>query len=287
MIILSKEKKEKKQRGPKFLPSPIKTPMINYKEYYFSAGERILYFLLTFVIGGIVGLVFYGGLFKVDGERTVNTYISDVVVFVVVGAIAAKVFIPAINKMLKEKRDKTLIRQFCNMLESLSVSLSSGTTVNDSFVNAKNDMISQYTDKAYISVELSEIVSGIENGMTLETMVADFGKRSGNDDIENFANVISNCYRMGGDFKSVVRKTRDIISDKVSVEEEIKTKLSSNKLQHSAMSLMPIAIILMLKFSSSSFAENLSNATGVVITTIAVVIFVASYFWGKKIIDIK
>ena len=34
-------------------------------------------------------------------------------------------------------------------------------------------------------------------------------------------------------------------------------------------------------------AENLASFLGVVVTTIAVGIFVASYFWGRKIIDIR
>ena len=92
---------------------------------------------------------------------------------------------------------------------------------------------------------------------------------------------------MGGDFKTVVRKTRDIISDKMAIEDEIVTKISSNKLQHNAMCLMPILLVAMLKMSSPSFAENLASFLGVLVTTAAVGIFVASYFWGRKIIDIR
>ena len=147
-------------------------------------------------------------------------------------------------------------------------------------------MRNQYTDDDYIIKELDEIVSGLNNGRTLEEMLADFGKRSNNEDVYNFSNVMSNCYRLGGNFNDVVRRTRGIIGDKISISEEIDTKLASNKLQHNAMCIMPIALVAMLKVASPDFADNLSSMLGVLATTIAVGIFVASYFWGKKIIDI-
>lgn len=279
--------KKKQQREPQYITSVLNNQMLNYKVYYMSLREKLIYFLLTFVIGGLVGLIFYGGLFKSDGEVTTATTISNLVVFCLVGLIAIKFFLPAIKANLKNKRDKKLRKQFMNLLENLSVSLAAGNTLNDSFVNSKTDMLNQYSERDMIIIELNEIISGMENGHTLEEMMTAFGQRAENEDIENFSNVISNCYRMGGNFKDVIRKTRDIISDKIAIEEEIETKLASNKLQHNAMCLMPIALVGMLKLSSASFAANLSSFLGVVITTIAIAIFVASYFWGQKIIDIK
>ena len=279
--------KKNQQVEPQYITSVLNNQMLNYKVYYMSFREKLIYFLLTFVAGGVVGLIFYGGLFKSEGEATTATAISNLVVFCLIGLIAAKFFVPAIRTSLKNKRDKKLRKQFMNLLENLSVSLAAGNTLNDSFVNSKTDMLNQYSERDMIIIELSEIISGMENGHTLEEMMTAFGQRAENEDIENFSNVISNCYRMGGNFKDVIRKTRDIISDKIAIEEEIETKLASNKLQHNAMCLMPIALVGMLKLSSASFAANLSSFLGVVITTIAIAIFVASYFWGQKIIDIE
>lgn len=279
--------KKKQQIEPQFIPSALNNQMLNYKVYYMSFTEKLIYFLLTFIIGGVVGLVFYGGLFKSDGEPTTATMVSNIIVFCLVGLIAARFFVPAIRRNLKNKRDKALRKQFMNLLENLSVSLAAGNTLNDSFINAKSDMLNQYSEKDMIIQELSEIISGMDNGHTLEEMMTAFGQRAGNEDIENFANVISNCYRMGGNFKDVIRKTRNIISDKIAIEEEIETKLASNKLQHNAMCLMSIILVGMLKLSSASFAANLSSFLGVVVTTIAIAIFVSSYFWGRKIINIE
>lgn len=278
--------KDKKQREPQYLPSPLSNAMLNYNVYYMGASEKILYALALLVLGGLVGLVFYGGLFKVDGEVTTATRVSDVIVFFLIGGITLKVFMPAVVEMLKNKRKKKLKQQFMNMMEALSTSLAAGTNLQDAVVNAHNDLLSQYDESELIIVELAEIINGMKNGKNLEEMISNFGIRSSDEDIMNFANVISNCYRLGGNFAEVVRHTRDIISEKFVVSDEIATKVSSNKLQLNVMCIMPVALVGMLKMSSSDFASNLGSFVGVLVTTISIGIFVASYLWGRKIIDI-
>lgn len=278
---------DKKNIKPKYVLSPLNNKMLNYSVYYMSFKQKIIFACLAFIIGGLVGLVFYGGLFKSEGEDTTATLISNIAVFCIVGLIAIKASTKSIKEKLKSNRDKKIERQFMDLLENLSTALSAGNTVNSAFVNAKAEMANQYSEKDLIIQELSEILLGLENGKTLEEMLLSFGKRSGNEDIENFSNVMSNCYRLGGDFKKIVSRTRNIISDKIAVSSEIETKLASNKLQFQFMCFMPIALVAMLKLTNGSFRSNLASPIGVVVTTIAIAIFVISYFWGKKIINIR
>ena len=261
--------------------------MVNYRVYYMSGFEKLVYSVLLFMLGGFTGWIFYGGLFKVDGEATLMTHISDLIMICLVGGLALKAFLPAVRRMLKERRDKALRLQFRDLLENLASSLAAGNTVTEAMSNAREDLANQYSETDYIIVELTEIISGLNNGCTLEEMLNALGERTDNEDIQNFSNVIGNCYRMGGDFKAAVRKTKEIIGDKMAIEEEIETKLSSNKLQHNAMCIMPIFLVAMLKISSATFAENLASFLGVAVTTMAVGIFIVSYFWGRKIIDIR
>ena len=69
--------------------------MLNYRVYRMTPGETLLYTALAFILGGAAGLVFYGGLFSRDGKPTALTLIANVVVFVVAGAVASRVFLPS------------------------------------------------------------------------------------------------------------------------------------------------------------------------------------------------
>ncbi len=280
-------KKEKKEKLPRYLKSKINTEVVNYKVYYFTKTELLLYFGLLFVLGGIVGLIFYCNLFMVAGKPTVATHISNAVVFILFGLLANKFFLPMRKKSLFEKRQSRFVLQFREMLSSLSTSFSSGDNVTGAFNNAYNELLSQFGQDSMIVQELFIIISGMKNGITIYELLDDFADRSGEEDIINFVNVFKTCYRTGGDMKAVIKNTYDLIGEKISITEEIKTKLTSNKMQQNVMSLMPIVIIAFLRFSSSAFANNFSSLTGVIMMTIAVSIFIGSYIYGRKIIDVK
>ncbi len=60
---MAKKKKQKPQPEPQCYLSVTNMTTWNYNVYYMSKKEKILYFLLAFLVGGIVGYVFFGGLF--------------------------------------------------------------------------------------------------------------------------------------------------------------------------------------------------------------------------------
>jgi tight adherence protein B len=95
------------------------------------------------------------------------------------------------------------------------------------------------------------------------------------------------CFQKGGDMQKVVRNSYDMMGNKMIIQEEIQTMMTSNRTQQSVMSVVPIAIIAFLRLSSSSFAESFASATGVLTMTVAIGIFVGSFLYGRKIIDIK
>lgn len=284
MDLLKKKKKEKKEP---YIASPLNTPMPNYAVYVMSKTEKLLVSLVAFVVGGLAGLIFYGGLFKLEGAATTATHISNVAFFTVVGIIAVKFFVPIYVKSRKEKRDKTLRVQFRDMLESLSSSFSSGSNVQKSFESAFEDLKMQYNDTDYIIIEMQEILNGVSQNIQVEVMIKDFGERSGNEDIVSFADVFEICFRKGGNMKIVIQRTQNIISGKMAVEDEIATKLTSNKMQHNMMSVMPIVIVALLKLTNEAFSANFATPVGVLVNTIAIGIFLAAYKYGTKIVDIK
>jgi tight adherence protein B len=121
----------------------------------------------------------------------------------------------------------------------------------------------------------------------IDVMLRDFGERSGTEDILSFADVFGLCFRKGGDINMIVRQTHAAMSEKMSIMEEIRTKLASNKMQHNIMSVMPVVIILMLRATNPAFAESFATPAGVLANMAGMAIFVASYFIGRKIVDIK
>lgn len=71
------------------------------------------------------------------------------------------------------------------------------------------------------------------------------------------------------------------------ITEDIETVVTANKTEQKIMIVMPIVLIGMIKMMSPDFASNFTTITGVISTTIAIVLFVVSYIIGKIVLDIK
>ena len=268
--------------------SSTNIPVLNYNEYYMKKIEWLMYTIAFAAIGAVIGYIFYGGIgLDIHGEPTRITYIINLSVMSVFGIISFKILMPMRKNQLKTNRKKKIRKQFVDMLESLSVSIAAGQNVPSAMQTVKDDLLIQYTEKDYIVQEISVFLREMENGIPIEDLFSDFGKRTGIEDISNFGKVFEVAYRRGGNLKEIVKSCYDILSEKIEIEMEIQTKVASSANQMNIMILMPIFLIAMLKSSGEGFAENFTSASGIISTTVSIFVFIIAYFVGRKILDIK
>ena len=282
------KRKKQKEEEPLFVLSKTNQQLLNYKVYKMEANEKMLYFIIAFIVGAFVGFVFYGGLAKDEfGKATVWTYILDVVVMALVGFLAGTVFLPIRKKQIINKRQKELRTQFISLLDSLATSIAAGRNVPNAFMAARDDLRIQYPEDAYILQEVNNIISGIRNNISVGGMLMDFGERSGIKDIQTFGRVFETAFDKGANLKDVVRNSNEILSTKIHIEEEIETKVASTKNEQNIMLIMPVILVAMIKLSGGDFANNFTTVKGVITTTISIGFFVVAYLVGKKILNIE
>jgi len=280
--------KNKKEMEPQYYVSATNMVTYNYKVYHMSMKEKVIYFLIAFVVGAAVGYLFYGGIGVDDlGNPTTLTWILNIVICTIVGVIAGKMYVPIRTQQIQEKKQKNLKLQFRELLDALSTSIGSGKNIIDSFKSAYDDVLLIYPEDAFIINELAVILDGINNNIDVEKSLMDLGIRSGIEDIESFANVFETSYRKGGNIKDVIRNTQQIISDKMEVEMEIETIVAASKNEQLIMTVLPIGLIAIIKLMSPEFGSNFVTPAGILSTTIAIVMFVAAYYVGRKILAIK
>ena len=190
------------------------------------------------------------------------------------------------REFLKAKRQKELLVQFRDMLESLTASYSTGKNTQGAFEDAYGDMVDIYGKKADIVHEIEMIINGIYNGQNIEALLKNFAERSHLDDVESFATIFEVSNRYGGNLKKVVGDTYRIINEKIEMEMEIKTLLTANKNELNIMMLMPLIIMVTLSgMGSMSIVQN--TPLNILTKVAALVLFGTAYFIGRKIVDIK
>lgn len=187
--------------------------------------------------------------------------------------------------MLRNKRSNRLVMQFRDMLESVSSSLGSGRNVKDAFVGAYTDMESQYGEEAEIVKELAIIRSGMDNNVNIEVLLQDFAKRSHNENIKNFADVFSVANRRGGNIRQIIFETKNVINDKIMIEQEIQTLISGKKNELNIMMVLPLVVVNQTRAMQGDAAGD--AAFSFLIKIIAFAMFLAAYVIGRKMMKIE
>ena len=242
----------------------------DYGFYHMSLRQQLIGFLIGAAAGFGVIQVFFG------------IWVISVIAAPLTGIAGIAVY----RKMLHKKRNTLLVIQFRDMLESISTSLGGGKNTVQAFSDARTDMMTQYGVQADIVKELNIIVAGLESNVTAEVLLQDFAKRSHNENIQNFADVFQVANRMGGNVRQIVYETKNVINDKISVEQEIQTLISGKKNELNIMMVLPLIVVTQVgAMQSSETAED--GFFSFVVRLIALVLFVIAYMVGQKIMKIE
>lgn len=247
------------------------TRSIQYDEYRMTGTERLKYLTLYCVLAGLCAYTFYDSWYAV-------------IILIPAGVLYMK----RAGNELKDKRKGELRRQFQDMIDSVSSALTAGFSVENAFYEAKKDMLRLYGQGSLIVSELDHFFSMLENGQPFENILNDFAKRADVEDITDFSEIFVLAKRNGGDFGGIINKTVRIMKEKDDTENEIRVILSGRRYEQRIMCIIPIGIILYLRLSSESFLKVLyHNPLGIVVMTGCLAIYIVSYLFSKKLIDIK
>lgn len=248
--------------------NPVQPVLYDYSTYNMKFNDKLLAFFIGFAAAAIVAHIFFGNL------------IVDLIFGTVTGIIAQPIY----RKYMINRNLNKLTIQFKDMLDSLNSSVSAGNVMQRAFADAQTDMEFQYGANSFIAKELQTINNGIVNGHVLEDLIMDFGQRSNMEDIINFANVFKIAQRRGGNMKSIITETKNIICDKIEIEQEIKSVVSGTKNELNIMMLMPLLVVPMM----SSFSQEGDNQTvNIAVKLFGIAAFVIAYIIGRKIVNIK
>lgn len=243
---------------------------IDYRRYRFTWRDWVEYLIKMTVKGCIIGYLFYDSL----------KMCIICIPFFVMDYKSMKG-----EKLKAQKRELTM--QFKSMMEALVTSLTAGYSLERAFTDAKRDMSLVYQDDAIIFHELDEIINGLNVNLSVEKLLKDFGERSGVEDIENFANVVTAAKKSGGNLIRIIEKTVKSISDKINAEEEMETMISAKKYEEKVMMIMPYGILLYLRISNGGFLDVLyHNMFGVLLMTVFLAGVYVANVWAAKIMEI-
>ncbi|TVX98218.1 type II secretion system F family protein [Cohnella terricola] len=189
---------------------------------------------------------------------------------------------------LCRKRIEKLRQQFKDALQALTSLLSAGRSVENAFMALENDLVLLIGDSdSDLIKELRAISNRLRNGEQLETALQDFAGRSGLEEVRNFTEAITICKRAGGDLVEVVRRTSQLISEKLEVELEVSVLVAQKKFESKLMMGMPFAFVGILGFMAADYMQPMREGMGIVVLTVCLALLTLCCWWMMRIMDIR
>lgn len=184
-----------------------------------------------------------------------------------------------------EKRKEEFLDQFCDYLDSIATSLAVGRNGYESFLTAEEDMKELYEKGAPIRYASGRLAEGLRNGRAIPDLLREMAEETDCSSVRTFGEIYQICSTAGGNLKHIVGDTRNMIIEKIAIEREIQTVLTGPKNELNIMVLMPLAILAALRVLGGGIISD--DSSSMLVNTIALGIFVSSYWLGRKIVDIR
>lgn len=192
------------------------------------------------------------------------------------------------RKQLLKKRKQELEQEFQDWIRIVDSGLQSGYSVENAFRRAGREIALLYGKETIIRKETYRMEQLLENNMTLEQILWDFGQRSGSEDIYHFADVFMAGKRSGGNLREMISGCCEMLIEKIETEREIKTLLHGKVTEQRVMCVVPFAIMLYIGMSSPGyFAPLYHNPAGICIMTGCLALYLFSVICSLRIVRIE
>ena len=245
---------------------------IRYDKYIVDKREKQLIFAGTLVVGTSLSVLLYHNIFF---------------------SLVLLLFYIKIQEIYAEymlaRRKRALAEQFKDFLFILSTSIGAGRGMRDAIGEAIPGIVGIYGENAILCKELKNMYKRMSIGNEEDvTVLNDFAKRSGSEDIVDFMIIYSTCKTTGASLVDALNKAASVIIDKMTIENEIRTMANRKKNESIILFVMPFVVVLFLNlFSPEYIAPLYESYIGRVIMTMVVAADIFIYSVMQKITDVE
>lgn len=244
---------------------------MDYRKYELSWKERILYSIGYIGIFLLLGKIFYDSFYA---------------------AFAGVFLLPLLLKKradaLAAKRRESLALEFKDFILALSASLKAGYSAENALVAAGRDLSCMYEEESMMVTECKKMEKNLKNNQLAEVLLTEFARRSGQEEIRDFAAIFMIAKRSGGDMSTIIKNTADIISEKIEVKREIQLLYASKRMEQNIMNVVPVAMIGYVRITTPDYFDVLyHNLFGIIVMSVCLAIYVGAYILSRKIMNIE
>ncbi len=239
----------------------------DYRKCVWKKGERVKAVSLCAGVTGFLAYFFYRSILAVLPLSAIGVFAFCL-----------------IRKRKIEKGKEELAVQFRECILAVATSLQAGYSVENAFLECRLDMALMFGEEASICHELKLIRRGLDINIPLEELLADMARRSGCEEIAQFAQIFSLAKRNGGNMAEIIKNSASQIGRQIELRQEILMLLGGKKMELTIMKIMPFGILLYIDMGNPGYFESLyHNIVGVSVMSGCLGLYLGAYLLGEHI----
>ena len=246
--------------------------MSDYRTYTFNKRENIAICAASFGLCFVIGWLYY-----------------DTLALVLATPIVVIALRKPVRRILLEARIKKIRDQFRDVLYSFSSAFATGAHMEEAMESAYLQLLEVYGESGDMAKELDYMIRRIRDSAESDVELWNsLAERTHIDDIRDFAGVFAACRDAGGNLVEAVDRAAGIIVEKINTENDMRTTFYQKKFEGYMIGAMPIAMVLLLKLSSSGYLDVMYNTLiGRGMMTIALAGVAVGFWLTWRITNIK
>lgn len=245
---------------------------MDYNQYSLCSKELIQIFLWYIFVSGVTGILFYNTLW-----------------FMVAGIPLFFMMSGKEKERRKNRRKEQLKREFKEFMLSMAAALQAGYALENTISVIQDDLLRAFpSGPCYLAEECACMKHSLEMKRPVEELLQDLGTRSGVEEMQDFAQVISTAKRSGGNMVQIIRSTAEQMRDAMEVRQEIAVAVAAKSLEQKIMLLMPFGITGYLRLTNPGYLDCLyGNWCGVLVMSGCLGMILVSSVLAKQILTIE
>ncbi|QQE74756.1 type II secretion system F family protein [Brevibacillus composti] len=201
------------------------------------------------------------------------------------------IFVPrTLKKNRQEKLRQIMILQFREAILSIASSLKAGASLQVALLRCQQDLAKQLGHKKERPMldELEKLNRDIQFGVSLEEALQKFRDAINQEDVTQFVDAALITKSRGGNLAEVIQNTTMMITDKITVQQEIMVATAQKRMEAKMLTFMPLGIVLVIMVLNPGYMEPMYDSwVGSSLMFLAALMLIANYFLGRAITKIN
>lgn len=182
------------------------------------------------------------------------------------------------------QKDKKLRRIFFReFLDFLNTNIVSGNNIIYSLKNTAVEMENIISSNNIFILKIKEILLDIENGETIENSLIKLANFIDIEEAKIFADSMKIGMEAGMNIAEIINISKNTLIESITLELEMETIINNSKKEFIIMTVLPLIIMFMLQY----FMNNKLSYIDYIVRFFVFIIFLFSFYIGKRIIDME